>query len=121
MAKKYEELTFTDDFMFCKVLQNDPRLCRELLELLIGKEVGELVHYERQHPIEITPDGRGVRFDVYAKDDRSVIYDIEMQTVWYPEIPKRSRYYQAMIDLRLDYIATDTYTPEMIEERFSVD
>ena len=28
---------------------------------------------------------------------------------------------QAMIDLRLDYIATDTYTPEMIAERFSVD
>ena len=30
MAKKYEELTFTDDFMFCKVLSQDPQLCREL-------------------------------------------------------------------------------------------
>jgi hypothetical protein len=28
---------------------------------------------------------------------------------------------QAMIDLQLDYIATDTYTPEMIGERFSIE
>lgn len=26
-VKKYEELTFTDDFMFCKVMQNNPDLC----------------------------------------------------------------------------------------------
>ena len=28
--KTYEELTFCDDFMFCKVLQNNPQVCREL-------------------------------------------------------------------------------------------
>lgn len=32
-AKKYEELTFTDDFMFCKVMQNNPDLCKHLIEL----------------------------------------------------------------------------------------
>ena len=30
MAKKYEELTFCDDFMFCKILEQNPALCREL-------------------------------------------------------------------------------------------
>lgn len=99
MRKKYEELVFTDDFMFCKVLQNDPGLCRELLELLIGEPVGELVQTDRQHPIEITPDGRGVRFDVYAKDDQSVIYDIEMQNAPRDNLPKRARYSQSLIDL----------------------
>ena len=34
MAKKYEELTFTDDFMFCKILELYPEICRELLELI---------------------------------------------------------------------------------------
>ena len=29
-VKKYEELTFTDDFMFCKVMQNNPDLCKHL-------------------------------------------------------------------------------------------
>jgi len=26
--KRYEELTFTDDFMFCKVLEQNEELCR---------------------------------------------------------------------------------------------
>ncbi len=30
MARKYEDLTFADDFMFCKILEQDPELCREL-------------------------------------------------------------------------------------------
>ena len=58
MAKKYEELTFSDDFMFCKVLENHPDLCRKILELALGREVGELVSVNRQKPIEILPDKR---------------------------------------------------------------
>ena len=69
MAKKYEELDFTDDFMFCKVLTNNPELCRELLELIIGRKVGEFLQIEKQKQIEITADGKGIRFDVYSEDD----------------------------------------------------
>ena len=58
MAKKYEELDFTDDFMFCKVLTNNPELCRELLELIIGRKVGEFLQIEKQKQIEITADGK---------------------------------------------------------------
>lgn len=36
---------------------------------------------------------------VYMKDDRNTIYDIEMQTTLLPELPKRTRYYQGMIDV----------------------
>ena len=42
MAKRYEELTFNDDFMFCKILEQNPTLCRELLELVLDRKVGEL-------------------------------------------------------------------------------
>ena len=31
MGKRYEELTFTDDFMFCKVMQ-DESICKEVLD-----------------------------------------------------------------------------------------
>ena len=37
-AKKYEDLTFTDDFMFCKVMTTNPELCHELPELVLGDE-----------------------------------------------------------------------------------
>ena len=101
MAKKYEELTFTDDFMFCKILENNPDLCRELLSLILDRPVGPLAPITSQKPIEITADGKGVRFDVYAKDDDKIIYNIEMQNVANDNIAKRARYSQGMIDLNL--------------------
>ena len=62
LAKEYEDLTFSDDFMFCKVLENNPDLCCELLERTLEKRIGELSIVQRQKPIEITPDHHGVRF-----------------------------------------------------------
>ena len=101
MAKKYEELTFNDDFMFCKILEQNPTLCRELLELVLDRKVGELASVNPQKPIEITANGKGVRFDVYAEGSDSIIYDIEMQNAESDSIAKRSRYSQGMIDLNL--------------------
>ena len=99
--KKYEELTFADDFMFCKVLTTNPNLCRELLELIIGRKVGQFTRFDQQQPIELTADGKGVRFDVYSEDDTGTVFDCEMQTTENRNLPKRSRYYQGMIDLNL--------------------
>lgn len=98
-TKKFEDLTFSDDFMFCKVLQKNQDLCKELLELVIGEPIGELVTVNKQHPVEITSDRRGVRFDVYSKDDASKVYDIEMQNAPKDHLPKRTRYIQGMMDL----------------------
>ena len=47
MAKNYEELKLSDDFMFGKVME-DSGLCREVLECLLGKPVGELKEIELQ-------------------------------------------------------------------------
>ena len=101
MAKKYDELTFNDDFMFCKILEQNPALCRELLELVLDRKVGEIACVNRQKPVEITANGKGVRFDVYAEGSDSIIYDIEMQNAMSDSIAKRSRYSQGMIDLNL--------------------
>ena len=96
--KPYEELTFADDFMFCKVLSVNKDLCRELLELILMKRVSEFVDGESQKSVNITPDSKGVRFDVFFEGDDD-IYDIEMQKVSKRELPKRMRYYQGMVDL----------------------
>ena len=99
MAKRYEELTFSDDFMFCKVLQNNPEVCKELTELILEKKIGNFVAPETQKAITITADGHGVRFDVYFEDDWNTIFNIEMQQWGIDNLPKRTRYYQGMIDL----------------------
>lgn len=98
--KKYEELKFTDDFMFCKILMGNKDICKEIIELLLGVKVKNIVYLEEQKPIEITSDGKGIRLDVYLEDGNTV-YDLEMQTTISKDIAKRSRYYQGMIDLNL--------------------
>ena len=40
---------------------------------------------------------KGVRFDVYTKDDNR-IFDIEIQTTINANLSRRARYYQSMID-----------------------
>ena len=40
--KRYEELNFTDDFMFCKILQENEDLCKELTELVLNRKIGTI-------------------------------------------------------------------------------
>ena len=101
MAKSYEELTFADDFMFCKIMESDQDLCRELTELILGRKIGGILTIDKQKPIEVTADGRGVRFDIYMMEDNQTVYNIEMQAGPIDDLPCRTRYYQGMIDLDL--------------------
>lgn len=78
MSKKYEDLTFTDDFMFCKILYTNPELCKQLLELILGRKIKEIRYLPTQNTIDITSDGKGIRLDVYLEGD-SKVYDIEMR------------------------------------------
>jgi len=100
-VKEYEKLSFTDDFMFCKVLENNEELCKELLELILGKKIRRINYLAKQKVIDITSDGKGVRLDVYLEDEENTVFDIEMQTTTIKNLPKRMRYYQGMIDLNL--------------------
>ena len=98
MAKDYSELTFTDDFMFCHILVENEDLCIELVELITGRKVRKIVRMHTQKAVQISANGKGVRFDVYFEGDKNV-YDIEMQTTDTGELRHRIRYYQAMIDM----------------------
>ena len=95
--KPVEELSFTDDFMFCRVMQN-PDLCKGVIERLLGIKVEKIEYPELQKEIRPYYSAHGVRLDVYVKDsDR--IFDIEMQTTIPDDLPRRIRYYQSMIDI----------------------
>ena len=101
MAKRYEELTIEDDFMFGKVMGNKV-LCRDTLERLLEEQVEELEDIQPQREFRYTSAGKPVRLDMYAKD-RKRIYDAEMQNLNHQavenlELPKRSRFYQSTMD-----------------------
>ena len=101
MAKRYEELTIEDDFMFGKVME-DKELCRDVLECLLEKPVGKLEDVQTQREFRYTSEGKPIRLDVYTKDQKR-IYDAEMQkrnhhSLEKLELPKRSRFYQSTMD-----------------------
>ena len=97
----WEDLGISNDFLFGKVMQN-PELCKELLQrILPDLKIDHIEYPELQKSINVDGDARGVRLDVYVRDNEEVVYDIEMQITNTKELPKRSRYYQSMIDLQL--------------------
>lgn len=98
--KSYEELEFTDDFMFCKILEKRTDLCKELLEIILGKKIKRVV-VNKQKTIDVVYTAKSIRFDVYVEEAGNTVYDIEMQTDVQKYVAKRSRYYQGMIDLNL--------------------
>ena len=94
----FQELNLSDCFLFPAALE-DPVTCRLILECIVEEEVGELAirtEYTRAYNSEF----KCIRLDVYAKDVvTEVSYNLEMQNNNEYNLPLRSRYYQAQIDV----------------------
>ena len=95
--KPVDELTFTDDGMFQAVLRN-PEICAELVERLLHIKVGHIEYPELEKTIKPFYTTKGVRLDVYLKDEDKII-DVELQSYPQEALGKRMRYYQSMIDM----------------------
>ena len=63
MTKRYKELCFTDNFMFCKVVANNPELCRHMLELILGKAIRRVNIKAEEKVIDITPEAKSIRIE----------------------------------------------------------
>ena len=98
MGKSFDELTITDDFMFCKVMQNE-RICRRLLDSVLRDKIGEIVSMEYQKTINESGFAKGTRMDVWVTDARGRVFDVEMQAVEADNLARRMRYYQSQIDI----------------------
>ena len=93
----WENLIISNDFIFSKLMRYED-ICREALEILLDKNIGYITYIDNQKVIDISYDAKSIRLDVYVEDENR-IYNVEMQVVHNKELPKRSRYYQGMIDL----------------------
>ena len=98
--KDFKELDLTNNFLFLKVMQ-DPELCKKLLEIILDVEIERIEYSEKEKTLDEKLEAKSVRLDVYVKDGRGTVYDVEMQTTNPGNLPKRSRYYQDLIDLNL--------------------
>ena len=95
--KPVEELTFTDDFMFGTVMKNQ-FICKGVIERLLHIKVGKIEYPSLQKTITSFYESKGIRLDVYVSEPQR-IFDIEIQTSIPPSLPKRTRYYQSLMDV----------------------
>ena len=99
--KPYEELTIQDNFIFQKVMRNK-RICKQTIEHLLDIDIKDISYPEEEKSIDIRLDSKSIRMDVYVNDDKGTVFNIEMQTSKdMEELVKRTRYYQALIDIDL--------------------
>ena len=97
--KSIQELTIKNNFMFGAVMLN-PENCKETLERCLGIEI-ERVEVDKEKSIVYNPEFKGVRLDIYAKDENNSHYNVEMQVLRKPAIEKRARYYHGQIDMEI--------------------
>ena len=76
--KPVEELTFTDDGMFQAVM-HEPGISEAVVERLLHVKVEKIVYPELEKTIEPFYTTKGVRLDVYLKDEDKII-DLELLT-----------------------------------------
>ena len=63
MPKPLENLKITDDFMFGAVMSN-PKLCKPLLEMVLGVRIRKIEYPELQKTIDKRYGSKSVRLDV---------------------------------------------------------
>ena len=97
LQKKWESLTFTDDFIFSRVM-HDEHICRQVVELILGVRIGEIRYLSAQDEHKTDPDSMRIIMDVFLRDENRII-NVEVQTGHKKELPKRSRYYQSVADV----------------------
>ncbi|MDY6386485.1 MAG: Rpn family recombination-promoting nuclease/putative transposase [Fibrobacter sp.] len=98
----FEQLPITNRFMFAMVFGHK-EIAKPFLEAVLGIRIHELKDPEPEKTIDVSPFYKGIRYDVFVKEtgpDGETLrsFDIEMQMEDNVDIPKRTRYYQAMCD-----------------------
>ena len=95
--KQFKDLNLNNAFLFAAALE-DEEICRLVLECILGTQVGK-VRVKPERSVLFSSDFRCVRLDIFASDEQNVDYNLEMQNIDEKNLPQRSRYHQAEMDL----------------------
>lgn len=98
LEEKWKNATIANNFIFYKVMSNNPDVCKELLEILLQIKIDHIVMHTEES-IEVDYGKKGIRMDVYAVGANKA-FDLEMQTTDKGDLPKRARYYQGILDVQ---------------------
>ncbi len=97
---KLNDLNLIDRFLFSETME-DRDAYQAAVSILLEKEIALLEKPETEKELRVSPDLRQVRLDVISMDDAHCLYYTEMQQRNTGNLRKRSRYYQAQLDVSL--------------------
>ena len=76
MAKRtLQELTIGNNFMFGAVMCDEEN-CKGLIEMVIGTPI-DRIEVSKEKSMVYHPEYKGVRLDVYAKDEKNTHYTLK--------------------------------------------
>ena len=99
MMKEFEQLDFTDSFIFYKVMSMNPEITKRVVELILETKIEKMIINEGEKTIRVASGAKGVRLDIYVETSDGRRIDLEMQTINYDYLPRRMRYYQSIADV----------------------
>ena len=80
---------------------DEPEAYKAVVGILMEDEIELLDHAQTEKELRVSPELRAVRLDVVSMDRDGQIYFTEMQKTDTGNLLKRSRYYQAQLDVSL--------------------
>ena len=92
-----ERFRLMDDDFMSKCLEHAPECIELILQIILGKKDLKVVKAQTEYPIK-SLQGRGVRFDVFARDSEGREYDIEIQRSNEGADARRARYNSSLMD-----------------------
>ena len=103
------ELDLLDDFLFTEASmdkQTSDLLIRLIVERALGVKIGKLIIEAQKTVNGVDTDFHGIRMDVSIKEvtdeqGKTIrLFDIEPNNIKKVHLPKRSRFYQALLDVK---------------------
>ena len=97
---RLDKMNLLDRFLFNETVE-DPEVYNAMVEILLEGHVSMIHWTETEKEVRVSPQLRQIRLDVISADEDGELYQLEMQKKNTRNLPKRSRYYQAQIDVSL--------------------
>ena len=124
-----EELNVIDDFLFNEIMSDEKdgeEVCRMIIGTVLDRKVGKLSFTPQRSIPGVSEKKHGIRLDAFIKEIRDEngqeatdisVYDVEpdKRSSRKASLPKRSRYYASLIDVKLLETGVDfEQLPELV-------
>ena len=97
LDKRWEEAGIGNDYIFSRVMRNEDTFLKLMQRIFPELKLTKVKRHGSQMVFDGPRGSKSVRFDVYSEiDDR--VFDVEMQMESRKNEPRRTRYYQCMMD-----------------------